>query len=72
MEQTRILNNNISYNNNNVIIAISQHIQNPGIFNVEAYSRPKMMRHIENPGTIRTIYSGIFRDITILSHVQVY
>ena len=25
-------NNNISYNNNNVIITILQHIQNPGIF----------------------------------------
>ena len=62
MEQTRILNNNISYNNNNVIIAISQHIQNPGIFNVEAYSRPKMMRHIQRHNNIKPC-SGILRDI---------
>ena len=34
---------------------------------LEAYSKPcqiaKVMRHIENPGKVRTVYSGIFRDI---------
>ena len=43
-----------------------------------AYSKPyqisEMMRHIENPGIVRTVYSGIFRHIqglsAILSHVQ--
>ena len=32
-----------------------------------AYSKPcqisKIMRHIENPGIVRTVYSGIFMDI---------
>ena len=43
-----------------------------------AYSKPfqisKMMRHIENPGTVKTVYSEIFRRIQghspIFSHVQ--
>ena len=43
----------------------------------EAYSRPfqisKMMRHIENPGIVKTVYSDIFRCIQgnspIFSHV---
>ena len=44
-----------------------------------AYSKPcqisKIMRHIENPGIVRTVYSGIFRDIqayswTYLRHIQ--
>ena len=42
----------------------------------EAYSKlcpvSKMMMHIENPGIVRTVYSGIIRDIqqysAILSH----
>ena len=42
------------------------------------YSKPcqisKMMRHIENPDMVRTVYSGIFRYIqehsAIFSHVQ--
>ena len=46
----------------------------------EAYSKPcqisRMMKHIENPGIIRTVYSGIFRHIqwhsAILSHFQTY
>ena len=46
----------------------------------EAYSKlsqiSKMMRHIENPGIARTVYSGIFRHIqehsVILRHVQFY
>ena len=33
----------------------------------EAYSKPcqisRMMRHIENPGIVKTVYSCIFRDI---------
>ena len=32
-----------------------------------AYSKPcqmsKMMKQTENPGIVRTVYSGIFRDI---------
>ena len=49
---------------------------------LDAYSKPcqtsKMMRHIENPGIVRTVYSGIFRDIqqysTILRlrHIEAY
>ena len=46
----------------------------------EAYSKPcqiyKMMRHIENPGIVRRIYSGIFNHIqgysTLFSHGQPY
>ena len=46
----------------------------------EAYSKPcqmyKMIRHIENPGIVRIIYSGIFRRIhehsEIFSQSQVY
>ena len=44
----------------------------------EAYSKPcqisKIMRHIENPVIIRTVYSGICRHtqghLAIFSHVQ--
>ena len=36
----------------------------------------KMMRDIENPNIVRTVYSGIFRPTqgpsAILSHVQAY
>ena len=36
----------------------------------------KMMRHIENPGIVRTVYSGIFSHIqahsAIFSHVQAH
>ena len=46
----------------------------------EAYPKPfqtcKMIRHIANPGIVKTAYSDIFRDIqghsVIFSHVQVY
>ena len=46
----------------------------------EAYSKPcqisKMMRHIENSGIDRTVYSSIFRHIQehsiIFSYVQLY
>ena len=46
----------------------------------ETYSKPceisKMMRHIENPGIIKTVYSDIVRSIqghsAILSHVLAY
>ena len=50
----------------------------------EAYSKlcqiSKMIRHIENPGIVRRVYSGIFRhteehSVTlrlIFSHVQAY
>ena len=35
-----------------------------------------ILRHIENPDIVRTVYSGIFRHIqeqsAILSHVQAY
>ena len=38
------------------------------------YQVSKMMRHIENPGIVRTVYSGIFMYIkghsAIFSHVQ--
>ena len=45
-----------------------------------AYLKPcqtsKMMRHIEKPGKVRIVYSGIFRHIqghsAIFSHVQAY
>ena len=44
------------------------------------YSNPcqisKMMRHIEKPGLVRTVYSNIFRDIqrysAIFSHFQAF
>ena len=44
----------------------------------ETYSKPcqisKIMRHIENPGIVRTVYSDIFKHIqghsAILSHGQ--
>ena len=44
----------------------------------EAYAKPfqisKMMRYIENPGTVKTVYSDIFRRIQghspIFSHAQ--
>ena len=49
---------------------------------LDAYSKPfqtsKMMRHIENPGTVRTVYSGIFTDIQQYSailrlrHIEAY
>ena len=46
----------------------------------EAYSKSrqmsKMKRHIENPGIVRKVCSGIFKDIqrhpAILSHVYAY
>ena len=46
----------------------------------EAYSKPcqisKMMRHIENSGIVRTVFSGIFGNIqgylAIFNHDQAY
>ena len=46
----------------------------------EVYSKPcqisKLMRHIENPAIVRTVYSSIFRSIqghsAIFSHFQAY
>ena len=32
----------------------------------------RMMRHNENPGKVRTFFSGIFRYSARLSHVQAY
>ena len=56
IEQTRINNVTIIINNNNVIITI--------------------LWHIENPGIVRTVYSGIFRHTeghsAIFSHVQLF
>ena len=57
----KFLYNKISYNNN-VIITMSRHIQNPGMFNAVILIF-KMMRHIESPGIVRTVYSDIFRHI---------
>ena len=54
---------------------MSRHIQNPGMFNAVILIF-KMMRHIESPGIVRTVYSDIFRHIqgraAIFSHVQAY
>ena len=44
----------------------------------EEYSKPcqisKMMKHIENPDTVKAVFSGILRDIqrhvALFSHVQ--
>ena len=37
---------------------------------------PKMIRHVENPVIVRTVYSGIFRhfqgDSSIFSHTEGY
>ena len=56
--------NNISYNNN-VVITMLRHIQNPLM--QETYSKPcqisKMIRHIENLRIVRTVCSGILRYI---------
>ena len=46
----------------------------------ETYSKPcqmsKMVRHIENPDIVRTVYSVIFKHIqghsALFSHVQAY
>ena len=39
----------------------------------DAYSKPcqisKMMRHFENPGIVRTVYSGIFRHVQVHSAI---
>ena len=39
----------------------------------DAYSKPcqisKMMRHFENPGIVRTVYSGIFRHVQVHSEI---
>ena len=54
-----------------------------GIFRtlmVVEYSKPcqisKMMKRIENPGTVRAVYSGIFgliqRHAALFSHFQAY
>ena len=84
IEQTRILYNNISYNNTNIIIITYYYFCN--IIKIrtylmpEAYSKPwqisKIMRYIENSGIVRIVYSGIFKHIqghsAIFSHVQAY
>ena len=63
---------NIS-NNNNVIKTILQHIQNPGIFNAsgifKTMSISNMVRHFENPGIVRTVYSGIFTYLGTLDNI---
>ena len=42
----------------------------------EAYSKSceisKMIRHIENPSMVRTVYSGIFRQIQGYSAISSY
>ena len=46
----------------------------------EAYSKPcqksKTIRHIKQPDTVRTVYSGIFRHIqghsAVIIHAQAY
>ena len=73
---------NISYNNNNnVIITTYCSILRTMVYLMpEEYSKPcqisKKMRHIESPGIVRTVYSGIFRhsqgQSAICSHVQTY
>ena len=41
-----------------------QYLQNTDTINAsKACQISKMMRHTENPGIIRTVYSGIFREI---------
>ena len=74
--------NNISYNNNdnnnNVSITIYRIFRTLAHLMPESYLKPcqicKMMRHIENPGRVRTVYSDIFSDIqghsAIFNHVQ--
>ena len=45
-------------------MTLSWHIQNPAILDAETHSKhcqiSRMMRHLENFGITRTVYSGIF------------
>ena len=74
----------IIHYNNNVIKTILYHttFRTLAYLIPDTYSKPcqiyKMMRHMEDPGVVRTVYSGIFRHrhieghSAILSHSQSY
>ena len=64
-----------------LLLTISPHIQNPGIFNTwDIFKKPcliyKILRHIDSPSIIRTVYSCDFRHIqrhpAIFSNGQAY
>ena len=67
-------NNNYNDNNDNVIVTIWWHIESRGIFNtLDTFKTlSNIMRHTEKPNIVRTVYSGILKNIQLHSGLLVH